>query len=491
MDTANATNGDDRPSTLQDPDTTPSKDPTTPALPQENTDWEQVYNERFSRKFIFSTYTREPLFNFLRKPTTKVYRLQEDLDFCRNLCNPRYRYLGQEPLTKTLAARTRHELRDGYRRCLIDAGLRVWLREAWSYGWSLIVRVPYLSGDVDFPPPSEIKNGYILPARVRAHILGQTDEVPVDKDPILRPRLRAMAAMLCLPHNSQIPYEDDLLSRGPWLNQTTAVYFEPHFGDSGLDFIARALFAAWREVDEARGETPNLQQMRYLANPVMLVGEPSRKPITDAIATHLRICGAVADAQDKPVSPKDPYSWVEHGAEMGVVYQSVIIVFDKKPDRLRGENEAESRNIWLEQYSVLIVRTGKEEHLSEPIDFSELGPAILPLDRDELLHGKQQVVRVSLLTAVRFVMDLEHRERERSPRLTAMKKVLDRETFREANAFATDALAVAKRFGSMNSEWHTFEAVRRAQAYFDGEPFYANAKLTELNKENRSLHRWL
>lgn len=115
--------------------------------------------------------------------------------------------------------------------------------------------------------------------------------------------------------------------------------------------------------------------------------------------------------------------------------------------------------------------------MSEPIDFSELGPDILPLDRDELLHGKEQVVRVHLRTAVRFIMDLERRKRERSPCLTAMKKVLDNETFRKADAFATDARAAAEKNGGSDGESHTWEAVRRAQAYFNGEPFNAYAEL--------------
>lgn len=485
--------GDPRQSTYHHYDITPSKNTNTPISPQGDIDWEQVYKDRFSRVFIFSTYTLEPLFNGLWKPTPTDRPWQHRLDErAAGKYNSRYKGLTTQPLTKELAARTRHELRVHYRRCLIEVGLRWWLREDWEDRGCKVVRVPYLSGDVDFPPESEIKNGYLLPARVRAEILGQADEVPVDKDPFLKNELEYVALRLRLSHPSQVPYEDNLISRGPWLNRTTAVYFEPQFAETGVGYMGRNIFSAWREMDEVQGETPNLQQMRYFAHPVMLVGGSKRRPIADIIATHKRICDAVADAQDKPISPKDPYSWVEHGAEMNLAYRSVIIIVDKRPKRLRGKNEAETYNIMFEQSSVLLVRTGDEIHLNKPIDLSELDSAtsVLPLDRDEVLYDKQQVVRVRLPTAVRFIMDLERRERERSPRLTAMKKVLDEETSREADEFASEALAVAERNGSIDRQYDTWEAVRRARAYFDGEPFYADAELAELDKENRGLHHW-
>lgn len=489
MGVSDAKIGDARPSTQQCSDITPPKNRNTP--PQESIDWEQVYKERFSRALTLSSYTLEPLFNGLWRPSTNR-RWQDRLDpeLRCSQCNPRYKGLTPEPLTKELARRTRHELRVDYHRGLIEGWLRWWLRERWEDRGCQVVRVPYLIGDGNFPPYTEIKNGYILPARVRAYILGQTDEVPVDKDPFLKEELENVALRLRLANPSQVPYEDDLLSGGPWLNQTTAVYFEPGFSDIGTSYMGRGIFSAWREVDVARGETPSLQQMRYFAHPVMLVGGTKRRPITDIVATHKRICDALADAQDKPISPKDPYSWVEHGAEIGVVYRSVIIVVDEKPDPWRGEDEAETRDIMFEQSSVLLVRTGNEEHLSEPIDLSELGPAILPLGRDEVFHDKQQVVRVRLRTAVRFIMDLERRERHRSPRLTAMKKILDDETFREADNFASEALAVAERNGSIDRQYETWEAVRRARAYFDGEPFHVDAELADLCKENRGLHHW-
>lgn len=213
MGIANAKFGDPRPTTPHHSDTSPPKTTNAHISPQEGIDWEQIYKERFSRAFIFSSYTLGPLFDYLWKPSATHRPWQDRLntDIRWNQCNPRYSGSTPEPLTKDLAARTRHELRVDYRRRLIEGSLRRLLRVRWEDSGSEIVRAPYLSGDVDFPPSSEIKNGYILPARVRAEILGQTDEVPVDKDPFLQMQLQYVALELRLAHPSQAPYEDNLL----------------------------------------------------------------------------------------------------------------------------------------------------------------------------------------------------------------------------------------------------------------------------------------
>lgn len=87
-------------------------------------------------------------------------------------------------------------------------------------------------------------------------------------------------------------------------------------------------------------------------------------------------------------------------------------------------------------------------------------------------------------------MDLESREQERYLRLTAMKKALDNETFRGADAFAAEALAEADRNGSIDRNWYTWEAVRRARAYSDGEPFYVEGELAKSDEEAREIRRW-
>lgn len=238
------------------------------------------------------------------------------------------------------------------------------------------------------------------------------------------------------------------------------------------------MLAAWQEVHLDKRELENRQQYRWLANAAALEGHPGPHGDTEgAIRTHKVICEKLRNAQNNAVSSGDPYTWVEHGFEMGPIYRSVIILLDRQQafERGRGGNEAETCDILFERCSVLLVRTGDEDHLSAPIDFSTLTDAAftLPLARNEptLVDsvGMPQVVRVRLRTAVRFIMDLEKREINASWRLTARKNILDADMLREAESWAEDAIAHAESNGGIDSNLDTWEAVRLAQAHLNGD----------------------
>lgn len=474
---------DVHPSTPSDSNAAPAARTDDRQQDKEVMEWEEIYKERFTRPFKFSKSTWEPLppvyeeieVTALAYPPTKLM----DADPYWNHRNPRY---------AEIVERTRYELKLTY-HSINQFMLRCRQKCIWmpSRG-SSTVHVPYLDSNSDgvskFPPASNIKNGHILPARIRARILGENDEIPPHKDPFLTQQLEYCYAApgthdLSGDARPQVQYEDNFLQEGSWLNQTTAVYFEPEFMEEdpwGIESVARALMYAWREVHEANQETPTLQQKRYFANPVVLLpgGEGAkRNRIADVAATHRRICDALADAQDKPIGPRDPYSWVEHGVEMGVVYPSIIIVVRDETNAWKAKTEAECRDILFQQYSVLLVRTGREEHLSAPIDFSEL--PTLPFDQDEV--SSTHVVRVRIRDAVRFIMNLERRERECSPRLQAMKNILDAETLREAEAYATEALMVAEDNGGIDRNKATWEEFHKAQAYFENDPISREQKL--------------
>jgi hypothetical protein len=69
-------------------------------------------------------------------------------------------------------------------------------------------------------------------------------------------------------------------------------------------------------------------------------------------------------------------------------------------------------------------------------------------------------------------------------------ELLDDKAFRDADTFASDALAMAERNGSIDRNYDTWEAVRSARAYLDGERFYIDPELAELDKHPCELQRW-
>ena len=70
----------------------------------------------------------------------------------------------------------------------------------------------------------------------------------------------------------------------------------------------------------------------------------------------------------------------------------------------------------LQRQSVVMVRTGNESALSEPISLQSLREQVLPLARPDIdSHDRTDAVRVTLATAVRFVTDLQRREEAAIP----------------------------------------------------------------------------
>lgn len=427
-------------------------------LSQEIEFWEETYRKRFARKVIIPSsrldsdtnpwFTFDPLWGLVSKPGIRKL-LPGDLKFCF----PRYIGPTPEPLSAELKARTRQELVYCFNQRM-EPHIRDHVRNRWLAQWnhsscsSIPVSVSYLNHGDALPPGLLRKNSLGI------DILSQITAVYFEP-----------GFMRCF---GALDWEDIDDETDPW----------PYYGN-GCGYIARAMLAAWQEVHHYNGEQlENRQQYRWLANAVALEGHPgSRGAMEGAIRTHEVICEELRNAQNKPVSSGDPYTWVEHGFEMGPIYRSIIILLDRQQalGRGRGKDEADTCNILFERCSVLLVRTGDEDHLSAPIDFSTLTNAglTLQLARSEAAlvdpAGMPQVVRVRLRTAVRFVLDLERREINASSRLTARKNVLDADMLREAESWAEDAIAHAESNGSIDGNLDTWTAVRLAQAHLDGD----------------------
>ena len=72
-----------------------------------------------------------------------------------------------------------------------------------------------------------------------------------------------------------------------------------------------------------------------------------------------------------------------------------------------------------------MVRTGDDSGLSEPISFESVRHAALPLARPDLnSHDEIEAIRVTIATAVRFIVDLQRREELAFPK-SAFKSAVD------------------------------------------------------------------
>lgn len=178
-----------------------------------------------------------------------------------------------------------------------------------------------------------------------------------------------------------------------------------------------SIFKVWLRYH--KGDPPNIEYRRFFANlvPVHATGP---KSIPKIIEAHTRRYHQALAIHER-VIPEEMTSY-NRGPESDTknytnkpLYDAIVIVLD---DWLGDvfERDEEGRFVNLSKLSgrvnVLLVRTGEESDLSAPIDFGELrcNGHRLPLSRSELKEEDNCAVRVSLATAIKFILDLEKRE---------------------------------------------------------------------------------
>lgn len=122
---------------------------------------------------------------------------------------------------------------------------------------------------------------------------------------------------------------------------------------------------------------------------------------------------------------------------------------------------------------VLLARSGDDKHLSHPITFEPLlgsGEALL-VNRDDLGSGREDdVVRVNVDAAVRFVLDVIRREETAVPHLQQQAKDLEEEQRVTCREWFFRVLRQAEDVG-IDENGYTWTAITRVRTRLNGETF--------------------
>lgn len=150
-------------------------------------------------------------------------------------------------------------------------------------------------------------------------------------------------------------------------------------------------------------------------------------------------------------------------------YHGVIIMMDQYIDPVfdRDLGELIDLHEQAQSLTVLLVRTGDDSHLRAPINFEELraNGFCLALARSDILATHDDVVRVSLATAIKFVSDLHQREMATHLQTNAVP-----DWVQKAQRFVDQTMKRADAEGFDNVPL-TWTAVRRVKAARKGEIF--------------------
>ncbi|KAI1213326.1 uncharacterized protein F4807DRAFT_260711 [Annulohypoxylon truncatum] len=298
-----------------------------------------------------------------------------------------------------------------------------------------------------------------------------------------------------------------------YANKQTAVYFVGDRAGDRHGYTDRRLgcyiYRTWHAL---HGGRPNLQRQHYFAKALRVPeSEAASWSVPGLVAVHRRLCDATAarlgtevvrllckdtaDA-DSTFPPPDgaARTWREHGLSLHHLFRAVVLVADEhvlpvecpvQPvPEIRGHNQHWKVAAWLERLmpecSVLMVRTGDDEHLSRPVSFEGLvrDGKTVPLGLEEGKMAREfGVVRVKVEVAMRFLFELQAEEEAAFPSLRRGSGMLTEERESACHAWVESVLqhASLEEVG-VDGNLYTWEAVRRMWAERDGEIFNQGAQ---------------
>lgn len=318
-----------------------------------------------------------------------------------------------------------------------------------------------------------------------------------------------------------------------YLNKHVAVYFETsssfkrgYYEDRKL---SRYITHLWYRM---HGGRPPLQRHHFFGKAICFGDRyfgcdvPEKRPqsiFPHVRSFHERLCRSLSSRLDDlvtfdrwksldfwPMPDTKTQTWREHGLDLGHLFRALFMVVDdqvleeeslKEPvltfqDHLDVDNcdapgkidycpiELQNEDGGVQyrercaervthKFTVLLVRTGDDQHLSSPISFQQLletGQALNVNRTDIGGDFEGDVVRVKVGVAVQFILSLVWKEEAAFPDLRKAAEALREEQEVGCKQWVERVLEYADKVG-VDANGFTWAAIRRARARLNGEAF--------------------
>lgn len=307
-----------------------------------------------------------------------------------------------------------------------------------------------------------------------------------------------------------------------FLNKQIAVYFETSAQHPGYEDrrLGRYIAHLWYHMHDGR---PPLQRHHYFGKAICF-GErsfgcdiPDRRPKSIGryiLPFHKGLCNTLSahlndlvsferysNFEFWPMPGKGVLSWREHGFDLGHLFRAVFMVVDdqvleegtkdrsnandgntteewkRRPMRQPSEDTMAYTQRWTERlvrhYTVLLVKTGDDNHLSSPISFQSLHESgqTFTVSREDLRNcPESHVVRVKVDVALEFILNLIRKEEAALPELSRAAEALEEEQSLGCERWIDRVLKHAGEVG-LDENGFTWMAIRRVRARLVGEAF--------------------
>jgi len=284
------------------------------------------------------------------------------------------------------------------------------------------------------------------------------------------------------------PWKLELSNVKRLCNRPTCFYWKESAQDRGFYCNRLVLVGAYKEWFECHNDEPDIEYDRFFANPVRITpGGPTT--VAQILEAHRSLCelstSLLRDVKSEGF--RIPFGTVWMYPEKYYIpdlFRAIIVVHDEHItyDKFKyNESGKLLVDDFLEKQSVLLIRTGDQSGLSAPISFDGLeaiSPFCLENSPVEDLSCFD-TIRVSLRTAVRFIVSLEKREKDATSASELAAKTQELPTDNEddeskgpgtALDYANDVIRTAERVGYENDPT-ILDVLRKLEAYKRGESF--------------------
>ena len=179
-------------------------------------------------------------------------------------------------------------------------------------------------------------------------------------------------------------------------------------------FIWACIYKEWfRYYNQA----PRLDFEYFFANPVCITSTGPRT-ISELLETHESFYNRTFSLLDRLRRGDNEEAYMDAWPDqfkLLPVCRAIIVVLDE----LVPDSDHEPLiylDLEVQRQNVVMVRTGNETSLSEPISFERIRELALPLSRPDLgKNNNIDAIRVPLATAVQFIINLQRREEAAFP----------------------------------------------------------------------------
>lgn len=236
-----------------------------------------------------------------------------------------------------------------------------------------------------------------------------------------------------------------------FMNKPSVFYWASTAQENG-QFTSVVTASIYKEGFRCHDWEPNYELGHFFANPIRIT-PTGPATISSIIKAHGTICDWIEtllslvkqggyDQADMESCRLDT-----HYHQLFPSCRAIVMVYDVcNSDWAKNSEGYILLHEVICQQTVLMVRTGDERGLSEPINFDTIRGESLPMERSDFAnHDRIETVRVSMLTAVRLIADLQRKEEAAFPILNTREYGI-----KAATALAGRDLKLAAEVGIEN-----------------------------------------